>query len=88
MTRKELLNIFQINENGIIQNNGPLLGQPLYIAYYWYLFITGYTDIWVDNILTYRVRIEDRVQFPELAERETIQLKRDVDGSIVELLGN
>jgi hypothetical protein len=85
MTREELLNIFQVDENDIIQNDGPLRGQPLYIAYYWYLFITGYTESLVDNILMYRVRIEDRVQFQELTEREKVQLKRNADGRIVEV---
>ena len=85
MTREELLNIFQIDEQGLIQNVGDLQGQPLYIAYYWYLFITGYSELIVDNVLTYRVRTEDRVQFPELIERDYVKLKRDADGCIVEV---
>lgn len=86
MTREELLTIFQIDEQGLIQNDGSLHGQPLYIAYYWYLFITGFSESVEGDILTYRVRTEDRVQFPELIEREYVQLKRESDGHVVEVV--
>lgn len=85
MTREELLTIFQIDEQGLIQNEGNLQGQPLYIAYYWYLFITGYSELINGDVLTYQVRTEDRIQFPELMNRKSVQLKRESDGCIVEV---
>ncbi|PJF39845.1 MAG: hypothetical protein CUN55_13495, partial [Phototrophicales bacterium] len=64
MNREELLRLFDVDENDIVITDGPFKGQPLYIAYYWFFYITGYTEDKTDDIVTFFVRTEDRIQFP------------------------
>lgn len=85
MNRDELLRLFAIDENDIITTDGPFKGQPLYIAYYWFYYVTGYTEDKTDDIVTFFVRGEDRAQFPQLMERSTVRLKQLLEGKIVEV---
>lgn len=85
MNREELLGLFDVDKNDIIITDGPFKGQPLYIAYYWFYYVTGYTEDKTDDIVTFFVRGEDRAQFPQLAERKMVRLKQLVDGRIAEV---
>lgn len=84
MTREQLLALFQIDNDDKVITLGPFFGQPLYIAYFWYLYITGYLESEQDGVVMFFVRGEDRGQFPELKDRAIVRLKRLPDGRIVE----
>lgn len=84
MDRQQILAMFEVDEAGIIRSPGPFLGQNFYMPYFWYLHISGYREDVQAGIVTFRVRNEDRVQFPELASRELVRLQQ-VDGAIIEL---
>ncbi len=85
MNREELLRLFEIDGNDIILTAGPFKGQPLYIAYYWFFYITGYTEDKTDDVVTFFVRGEDRAQFPQLQARQLVRLKQLLDGTIIEV---
>ncbi len=87
MTREQLLALFQVDSSDIVQPPGPFHGQPLYVAYFWFLYITGYTERERDGIVTFWIRSEDRVQFPQLTGRETVDIRQHDDGQIKEVWG-
>lgn len=86
MNRKELLKLFSVDENDIIQTDGQFKGQPLYVAYFWLLYITGYSDERDNEIVTFQVRNEDRAQFAALIDRRQVRIQPQPDGRIIEIL--
>ncbi len=87
MTRQELLRLFEVDENGLVQSEGPFAGQPLFVPYFWFLYLTGYVEEQQGEVVTFWVRAEDRTQFPELASRSVVRMRRRADGRIVEKPG-
>lgn len=85
MNRELVFAMFQVDETGIIRTPGPFEGQNLYIPYFWYLHISGYREDVHDGIITFQIRMEDRAQFPELANRDVVRLKQQENGMIVEI---
>lgn len=85
MTREELLRILSVDDNDIVITDGPFKGQPLYIAYFWFYYITGYTEDKTDDVVTFFVRGEDRVQFKQLLDRDMVRIKQQANGSIIEI---
>lgn len=85
MNREELLRLFEVDGNDIIISEGFFQGQALYIAYFWYFYVTGYTEDKQDEILSFTVRGEDRAQFPILHGREKVRLQALADGRIIEV---
>jgi hypothetical protein len=85
MDRQQILAMFEVDEIGIIRSPGPFFGQNFYIPYFWYLHISGYREDVHEGVVTFRVRSEDRVQFPELANREIVRLRQQEDDTIIEL---
>jgi hypothetical protein len=87
MNREELLRLFSVDENDIIQTEGQFKGQPLYVAYFWLLYITGYSDERSNETVTFLVRGEDRAQFRALQQRRRVLIQPQPDGRIVEVDG-
>ncbi|MBI5931753.1 MAG: hypothetical protein HY862_20755 [Chloroflexi bacterium] len=85
MNRELVFTMFQVDDAGIIRSPGPFEGQNLYIPYFWYLHISGYRENVQEGIVIFRVRMEDRAQFPELSDREIVQLTQQENGTIVQL---
>ena len=86
MNREELLRIFTVDDNDIIISDGQFKGQPLYVAYFWFYYIIGYTEHKTeDGIVTFGVRGEDRAQFPILMERIEVRVQQQADNSIIEV---
>ena len=67
MTRQDLLTQYDVDENGIIVSLGKFESEPLYIPYFWDMYLNGFADDDDGESLTFEVTIEDREQFPELA---------------------
>lgn len=85
MNRELVFSMFQVDETGIIRTPGPFEGQNLYIPYFWYLHISGYREDVQNGIITFQVRMEDRAQFPELANQDVVHLKQHENGMIIEI---
>lgn len=85
MNRELVFTMFQVDEVGIIRTPGPFEGQNLYIPYFWYLYISGYREDVRDGIITFQIRMEDRAQFPELANQDVVRLKQHGNGMIIEI---
>lgn len=85
MNREELLRLFAVDDDDIILTEGQFKGQPLYVAYFWLLYITGYSDGRSNEIVTFFVRGEDRAQFKALHGRQQVCLQPQPDGYIVEV---
>jgi hypothetical protein len=100
MSREELLELFVVDESGIITSSkyggvsNAFVGQPLYAAWYWFNheFISGGEDDVDENgdiSLVFEIAHEDADDFPELAGRagEIITIKREVRFDISEAKG-
>lgn len=84
MTREELLSLYQVDAAGRVLSAGPFYGQPLYVPYFWFFYLTGYGEL-NDGVVSFAVRIEDRVQFPELKDRPHVYMLQQADGHIAEV---
>ena len=71
---------FEVDEDGIILDQGPFQGEPIYIPYYWDL----YRDKAEAPIIKIRTTIAERNMFPELEDRDTIFISEWPDGRIQE----
>lgn len=82
MTRDQLLALFEVDNHDIIQQDGPFKGQPLYVAYFWFLYLSGYIGERGAKTIAFDVRAEDRIQFPVLSAYTTLWVSQEEDGSI------
>jgi hypothetical protein len=85
MTRKELLEMYDVDAQGIIRNPGKFEGEMLYVPYFWDLYMNGCaTNETEDSILIFVVEPEDAEAFPELEDKEQVRLWEQDQGFVVE----
>jgi hypothetical protein len=74
MTRDELLRQYEVNKKGVIVTPGKFAGQILYVPYFWDKYLNGSADDATAGFITFFITEEERKEFPELREAETITL--------------
>jgi len=74
MTRDEITNEYNVDENGIIRSPGKFEGEMVYAPYFWDAYLNGMADNDDGEVLTFNINDEDRAQFPELADVKAIDL--------------
>lgn len=88
MNRQDVLNLYTVNEHGIITSPGKFEGEPLYVPYFWDMGINGsYERIEIDETdgkawLTYFVYNTDIDEFPELHGVSVVYLHGTEQGFI------
>lgn len=85
MDRQQILAWFAVDSNGIILSEGAFHGEQFYIPYFFYLYNSGYRDGETGEVISFRVRTEDRVQFPELVGRDIVRFRKLPDGRVIEI---
>jgi hypothetical protein len=86
MTRKELLEQYEVDSRDIIQSPGKFEGQMLYVPHFWDRHQEGFDD-GSDGEGThyFSVLIEDLMDFPGLRGRGQLALREDRDGNVMEV---
>jgi hypothetical protein len=74
MTRFDVLDRYRVEE-GTIRTAGQFCGQALYVPYFWDRYIAGYASEVGEDIIQFAVQDDDRIQFPELGDRQMIRLR-------------
>lgn len=74
MWRERVLEAHQATA-GTITSEGPFLGQRIYVPYFWDRYLRGEADEVDDGCPFFRVREEERQEFPELGHRLAIRLR-------------
>lgn len=82
MTHDQLRELLAVDADDIIQQAGPFKDQPLFVAYFWFLYISGYIGKRGTEAIAFEVRAEDRMQFPALANYATLHIAEQPDESI------
>ena len=77
------LSEFNVDQYGLICDPGKFEREPLYIPYYWDLFLDGCADF-EDDYIKFEITIEDVKKFPELEDdlNKFIYLWSDSNGFI------
>jgi hypothetical protein len=81
MTRKELLDLYQVNDRGRITDPGKFEGEMLFVPYFWDIVLNGFGNAtgefdWVD------ISREDRAEFPEVGRATKIRLHECESGFV------
>ncbi len=84
MTREETLQHYKINAAGIITTPGKFEGEAVYMPHVYEVFMDGCADDDGNNILV-AITDEDRSEFPELEDRETVYFTVRDDGFVCEV---
>lgn len=74
MTRFDLFRVHQI-QDGIIRSKGEFEGQALYVPYFWSKYLSGEASEVGADVVQFSVKDSDRVQFPELGNRQVVRLR-------------
>lgn len=87
MTRKEIMNLYEVDEHGIITSPGKFEGEMLYTPHFWDLFLGGQGTIQQDGAVVFSITTEDMAEFPELVgDVEEVVLYEDSRGFVYVLL--
>jgi len=84
MTRKEIESQYTVI-NGIIKSAGKFEQKPVYVPYYWDCFLNGCADRDNGKILGFDVTKEDKLEFPELKHRKTVNIIESDTGFVQEV---
>lgn len=86
MDRHQIEQMYSIDDNGFIQSAGVFQGQPRYVPYFVYLYLSGVRDKETVGAIYFQVRAEDIAQFPELRGRNEVRLVKTPDGRFTEVI--
>lgn len=81
-TRKDILEEYDVDTNGVIRSPGKFEGEMIYAPYFWFLLLDGGADEDNGDVALFRVTDEDRAQFPELDLVTQISLSEDEQGFV------
>jgi len=84
MTRNEIEQTYKV-ENGLIRSPGKFEGCPVYVPYFWDIYLNGFADRDDGNYLGFDVTAEDKTEFPELKRRRTVRLVEIASGFVCEV---
>ena len=82
-TRKEIENTYTVKD-GIIKSPGKFEGEPIYVPYFWQVYLDGFGEEMGDYVL-FDVEPSDVVEFPELNGKSTIKLMENDQGFVMEM---
>lgn len=85
MTRDEVMRGYVVDDYGTIRSPGKFEGEMLYVPHFWGVYLDGCADRDNGKVLGFDVTKEDKVEFPELKKRRTINLIERSDGFVVEV---
>jgi hypothetical protein len=60
---------------GVIRTKGQFEGQAIYVPHFWGVYLAGDADEVGRDIIQFVVKANDRVQFPELGNRQVIRIR-------------
>jgi len=72
--RDELLRQYEVNRKGVILTPGKFAGQMLYVPHFWDRYLSGSADDTTAGFITCFITEEEKKEFPELRQAETITL--------------
>lgn len=76
MNRNELLQVYNVNEYGLITDPGRFEGEPLFAPYFYDQVLSGWGEPldWADSSTTDVVYVEphDCIEFPELRDNKVV----------------
>lgn len=81
--RDDILKEYRV-ENGIIRSPGKFEGEPIYVPYFWDMYLIGFSDEDDGDVITFHVCSDDVTEFPELAGRDSVRLYQRDDGFVCE----
>lgn len=84
MTRKEIEQEYDV-VNGIIRSPGRFEGAPVYVPYFYDIYLNGGADRDDGRVLGFDVTAADKAEFPELKGRRTVKLVEQDIGFVVEV---
>lgn len=70
--------------NGVIRSPGKFEGEPVYVPYYWNVYLEGFASSDDGKVLSFTVEPEERWMFPELKGRRVVKLRCDDSGFVWE----
>jgi len=76
---------FKTDTRGRILSPGKFEGEMIYVPYYWEAYLNGFADRDNGTILGFDVTPEDKVMFPMLKRRRTVNLYQRDDGFVCEV---
>lgn len=81
MTRKEILEMYNVDEGGKIRSPGKFEREPLWVPYFWDLALEGEGED--DGEATiFDITHGEKVEFPELLGFSTVVLREDDVGFV------
>lgn len=82
MTRKEIEEQYNVID-GIIRRAGKFEGEPVYVPFFWDIFLDGFADDDDGTIIKIKVNEEDRKEFPELKGATYVYLRETETGFVL-----
>lgn len=82
MTRYDVLQLYSVKD-GKIETMGIFKDQALYVPYFWSRYLAGEAHEVGKDTVQFSVSESDRIQFPELGNRNVIRLRPE-EAKIVE----
>lgn len=85
MTRKEILQSYEVNEHGTITSPGKFEAEPIYAPYFYSMDDCDeeLVDDNNDTAFVYYVKTYDRLEFPELSENDAFVVLTESDQGFV-----
>lgn len=87
LDRDQVLEMFQVNDRGIITSPGKFEGEMLYVPSFWDEVLDGgcqAADLDGDEVDVCKVEAADRRNFPELGDKRWVVLEERGDGFVME----
>lgn len=85
MTRAEVLELYDVNEHGIITSPGKFEGEMVYCPAFWDASLNGCADVDDGPTQKFKLTAEDRAEWPELKGRHWLTLYESEQGFVSEL---
>lgn len=81
-TRNQILKMYDVDTNGVIQSPGKFEGEMLYVPYFWLAYLDGGADDDDGEYLRFDVNADDVALFPELEGIGLVALSEDSQGFV------
>ena len=73
---------YQLNDQGRIIDPGKFEGEPWWVLHFWSAGLDGGADEDVDGVMKFRLSYDDREDYPELADYDTLWIWEDNQGFV------
>jgi hypothetical protein len=82
-SRKDIEDSYTV-EDGVIRSPGKFEGEPIYVPYFWEVYLEGFGEEMGDYVL-FDVEPSDIVEFPELKGKTMVKLTENDQGFVMEV---